>query len=153
MRPHAGIRRLASTVLFSLDQTYSLGLQPGVPGIREGKFYGAHLRTAKDATWAGWTPYEVQSKYYVTSCSHYGLKVMYLTSGNPDDAEKFYTQVGNRSIAVTTKTALLSKKGFEKEAEEIKALTWDQQGMCASPSFPVPLHACLKTIMLMWILG
>ena len=47
------VRRLAAKVLYAMDEEFHLGLNPKIPGIQEGKFYGAHLRTAVDAAKAG----------------------------------------------------------------------------------------------------
>ena len=79
--------------------------------------------------------YEAQSRYHLASCAQYGLKVVYLAAGEAD-YERFKEETGNKSISVTNRMELLGRNGFEKELEEMKRLTEDQQGTHTLSHFP-----------------
>ena len=130
VQPPLVVRTLASTVLYSMSLTYNLNIDPTATGIAPGLFYGAHLRTADDANDVGWPPYSVQSHNYLlgASTSSPPLRLIYLTTGSPEDAATFYTTAfQNFSIQTTAKDALLRGKGFEQERADLASLTWDQQ--------------------------
>ena len=135
MRTHPSIQRLAYSILFALDKSHNLGLQPQSPGIHANEFYAAYFREGEEPT-----KYEPQIKYHVTSCAGHGLKVIYMTAGNDVEVELLSLLTAaakNASISVTSRTMLLSQKGFEKDAEEMSALTADQRGLF-SPTLPYP---------------
>ncbi|RDL29917.1 uncharacterized protein BP5553_10544 [Venustampulla echinocandica] len=127
LRFRGDVRRLAATVLYAMDKKFGLGIDADEQGIHLGRYYGAHLRTAADARAAGWTPYSEQSNNYLQHASHLSLPLIYLTSDNAEDMREFTNTARNMSMAVTTKEALLSGKGFEKELEEMKSMSWDQR--------------------------
>ncbi|PQE31878.1 alteRNAtive oxidase protein [Rutstroemia sp. NJR-2017a WRK4] len=110
VRPTLEIRTLASTILYSLSQRYNLDLDPE-QGIQANKFYGAHLRTSKDAKAAGWTPFEVQTRNYLQAAKHNGLSLIYLVSASEEDIQRFTLHAQNYTthpITVTTAPQLLS---------------------------------------------
>ena len=129
LRANEDLRKLAATVLYAMNDNYHLDLDPAFPGIQEGKFYGAHLRTAVDAVKAGWTSYETQSENYVSEAANVRLPVIYLSSDSPSDEVKFIDRASNHSfpMEVTTKNLLLAGKGFGVERAEMAELTLDQQ--------------------------
>ena len=124
------VRRLAAVVFYSMNEKYQLGMNPALPGIQEGKFYGSHLRTAVDAVKAGWTPYSIQSKNYIMEAVHSNIPLIYLAADSPPELLQF-VQAANLSsaIKVTTKDLLLLRKGFAKELDEMSLLTLDQQSL------------------------
>jgi hypothetical protein len=122
------IRRLAATVLYSMNTKYHLDLDVNKQGVEAGKYYGAHLRTAGDAAAVGWPNYTTQAENYLSAAQAANLTLIYLTSGNPKDTERFSSSAANLSISVATKTLLLSEPGFEDEKKQMEELSWDQQG-------------------------
>ncbi len=125
------ILELAATVLYTLDRTYSLGIDPAETGVpAAGKFYGAHLRTDVDALAANFDSYEAQSAAYLTEAQRKKLSVIYLASGSPTDAERFTATAAEKGIKVATKYALLeASPAYADALAEMKALTWDQQAL------------------------
>ncbi|KAL2060327.1 hypothetical protein VTL71DRAFT_9722 [Oculimacula yallundae] len=134
------VRRIAAGVVWALDKKHTLGLKSKGGGVKEGAFYGAHLRTGADATSAGWTSYAIQEGNYIAHAEKLKLGVIYLSSTSPADTETFTQSASNRSIAVETKDSLLAdlapqesgavynaKKGFESEWAMLQGLSWDQQ--------------------------
>lgn len=130
LRLSEDVRRLAAIVLYAMNEKYQLGINPAIPGIQEGKFYGAHLRAAIDAVKAGWTPYWTQSENYISVAANSNLPLIYTASDSQEDLLKF-VQAANYSFAmeVTTKDLLLAGKGFAKERAEMSTLTLDQQSL------------------------
>jgi len=124
-------RRIAAAVLYAMSQQYNLNLDFSNPkgGIAAGKFYGAHLRTAADAAKVGWPGYVTQAPNYLQASKASGLRLIYLSSGNADDARRFSEEAKNMSMTVTTKEELLAQPGFEVEKAALEALTWDQKGL------------------------
>lgn len=131
LRFNPSLLNLAATVLYALDEEYSLGIDPAKIGIpAEGKFYGAHLRTAPDAVAASFAGYEEQSNAYLASAEKKKLSFVYLASGSPPDIVRFTEAAAKKDIMVTTKLALLEKEPeFEDALKELQALTWDQQAL------------------------
>jgi hypothetical protein len=125
------VRRLAATVLYAMDKKYQLGINPEAQGIQEGKFYGAHLRPAADATNAGWTPCSVQSEHYLAHAAHNHHPLIYVASGSPPDILRFGDEAANNTfpMEVTTKSLLLEGKGFERDRDEMSRLTSRQQSL------------------------
>ncbi|PQE11510.1 alteRNAtive oxidase protein [Rutstroemia sp. NJR-2017a BVV2] len=110
VRPTLEIRTLASTVLYSLSRHFNLNVDPE-QGIQAHKFYGAHLRTSSDATAAGWTPFETQTKNYLQAAKHNHLSLIYLVSASDHDIQRFTLHAQNYTshpITVTTARSLLS---------------------------------------------
>lgn len=122
-------RRLAGVVLYALNQKYNLELDASASGLVPGKYYGAHLRTASDASAANWTPYSVQCSNYLASALDYNFTTIYLTSGNPSDTTQFISTAAELGISVTTKLDLLSAPEYAAEKAEMEKMTWDQQAL------------------------
>ncbi|EHK98640.1 hypothetical protein M7I_5524 [Glarea lozoyensis 74030] len=118
------VRRLAATILYNLHTTHLPNFLP-VNGIQSNAYHGAHLRTSKDAVEAGWTPYEEQSAGYIAQARAANLNVIYVASGSVEDTERFRADAAVHNITTVNKHDLLS----ESELLELKALTWDQQGL------------------------
>jgi hypothetical protein len=127
LRFRADVRKLAGVVLYALDTRHNLGIEAEKEGVRLGHFYGAHLRTEKDAQAAKWTSYEVQSENYLAHARQSQLGVIYLATGNREDETRMSEVAGNLRIAVTTRNILLAEPGFEKDLAEMQTLSWDQQ--------------------------
>lgn len=122
------VRRLAAVILYSMSKTYDLSLNLSGP-IQQGKFYGAHMRTASDALAVGWPGYDEQSKNYLDAVSRTNLSLVYLTTGNPGDAARFTATAARSNITVVTKDTLLAGAEFAGERDEMGRLSWDHLGM------------------------
>lgn len=131
LRFHENVRRLAGIVLYAMDQKYNLDINPAKTGIPDAeKYYGAHLRTAVDATKAGFAPYEDQAKAYLADAYKHKLSVVYLASGSAPDIERFTTDAAAQNVSVTTKLHLLeSAPEYAHALEEMQKLSWDQQAL------------------------
>ncbi|KAK1998837.1 hypothetical protein LX36DRAFT_690499 [Colletotrichum falcatum] len=112
----ADVRQLASAAILSIGR----------------RFFGAHLRTEKDAldswnptdpTWA-WSEYSKQKDAFLDQAGQWGLSVMYVASGNETQVAMLKADAEQRGVRVVTKQGLLT--GNRKRYE---ALTWDQKGM------------------------
>lgn len=122
---------LAAVVLYALDKQHNLHIDPGQIGIpQQGKFYGAHLRTAPDAVAASFATYEEQSRAYLSSAKKNKLSLIYLASGSPPDIERFTKTAAEKGVSVTTKLALLENNPeFVDALKMLQELTWDQQAL------------------------
>jgi hypothetical protein len=131
LRLNEDVRRLAAKILYAMDEEFQLGMNPQIPGIQEGKFYGAHLRTAIDAVRAGWTPYENQSDNYLLHAASSQLRLIYAASDSPPDLLQFTDDAANYTIPmnVTTKELLLVGQSYARERAEMAELTLDQQSL------------------------
>lgn len=131
LRFNSTFLNLAATVLYALNKEYGLDMDPGKVGVPEaGKFYGAHLRTDRDAVAASFASYEEQSTAYLASAERNGLSLIYVASGSIPDVERFTTTPAEMGIKVTTKIAVLEKEPeFAGALAELRALTWDQQAL------------------------
>jgi hypothetical protein len=118
------VRRLAATILYNLHSKHLPSFEP-IGGIQAHGYHGAHLRTAKDAVDAGWTPYEQQSAGYIAQARAANLDVIYVSSGSATDSDRFRADALAFNITTVNKHELLSPD----ELLELKALTWDQQGL------------------------
>jgi hypothetical protein len=119
------IRRLAAAVLHALSDTYSLHIDPRA-GITTHAYLGAHLRTAIDASSAGWTPYADQAARYLAQTAAHNLPVIYVASGDPESTARFRRDARTfGDISVATKYDLLGGE----ELEAMERLTWDQQAL------------------------
>ncbi|TDZ32142.1 hypothetical protein C8035_v000736 [Colletotrichum spinosum] len=96
-------------------------------------FFGAHLRTEKDAmenwnpadpTWE-WSEYGKQTDAYLDQAARSDLRVVYVASGNATEVGIFAGQAHARGVAVVTKTDLLSGRDLAR----LGALAWDQQAL------------------------
>ena len=122
------VKVVAAAVLYGLAANYTSSIEP-LTGIQKGTFYGAHLRTAKDATVSGWRTYDEQSANYLNEASSQNLTLIYLSSGNPSDSAHFTQTALKRGITVVTKEQVLSLPGFEGENKAMEAMSWDQRAM------------------------
>ncbi|KAJ0162296.1 hypothetical protein CTA2_4786 [Colletotrichum tanaceti] len=111
------VRRLASDAILGID----------------GRFFGAHLRTEKDAldswnpadpNWA-WSEYGKQTDAFFDQAGRAGLSVMYVASGNETQVAMLAADAAPRGVRVVTKRDLLTGR----RRRRLDALTWDQQGM------------------------
>ncbi|KFY74790.1 hypothetical protein V499_05213 [Pseudogymnoascus sp. VKM F-103] len=115
-------RRLAATALYTLRTKYSVPLGPWE--ITPNAFFGAHLRVAADAKKAGWTGYDVQSKFLLETAEAARLSTVYVTSESTLAAE-FKKAAKLKNIMVVMKEDLLEGK----DLEELNNMTWDQRGL------------------------
>ncbi|KAG9244437.1 hypothetical protein BJ878DRAFT_69002 [Calycina marina] len=124
-------RRLAAIVLYAMNTKYNLDINPAKIGVPDAeKYYGAHLRTAIDATKAGFAPYEDQAASYLADAKKHKLSVIYLASGSAPDIVRFTGDAAVHNISTTTKKRLLEEKDEYKHAlEEMQELSWDQQAL------------------------
>jgi hypothetical protein len=118
------VRELAAEVLYELSRQFFLDLDPS-EGLFKDSFFGAHLRTAKDAAAVSWPGYEVQSRLFLDQAIEKKLSVIYVSSGSSSDMSRFQDDAQHRGIKVTNKAMLLK----EKSLETLQSLTWDQQGI------------------------
>ncbi|KAF4627046.1 hypothetical protein G7Y89_g11106 [Cudoniella acicularis] len=126
------VRVLAVKTLQSLADTYFLTLDL-TQDILPNAFFGAHLRTEKDAV-EGWpapdwiySRFETQSRVYLEQAPRSSSSVIYVASGDLNEVAKFAHNASTspNNYSVTTKFDLL--KG--KDLEELQALKWDQQAL------------------------
>jgi hypothetical protein len=124
------IRVLATTTLYRLSEAYSLSLDLSQPILRQA-YFGAHLRTEKDAK-EGWpapdwiySRYDTQSKYYLEQASGSNKSVIYVASGDLDEVTKFANDSIATGMTVTTKFDLLEGE----DRAQLERLAWDQQAM------------------------
>jgi len=122
------IKTVAAAILYGIATKYAPSITPSA-GIQNGTFYGAHLRTAKDATLSGWRTYDEQSSDYLTEASSHNLSLIYLSSGNPNDTSRFIQTALTKNITVMTKEQILALPGFETEKQAMDAMSWDQKAM------------------------
>lgn len=117
------VRRLAATVLFELSQNFNLGLE--ATNMASG-FFGAHLRTAEDATKAKWTGYSLQAAEYLKQASKKHLSTIYIATGSDDDMDRFAQQAwSEHQYNSTWKDQLLKGPDLALLSE----LSWDQQAL------------------------
>ncbi|KAJ4393336.1 hypothetical protein N0V93_002544 [Gnomoniopsis smithogilvyi] len=126
------IRLLATGVIHGLAERFSftsLDLsQPTLPGA----FFGAHLRTEKDAiaTWSaeyGWThaTYEAQVTDYLAQVESGRSEPngIYLASGDVGETQRFVADAAARGWTALGKFDVLGPE----EVEVLRTLRWDQQ--------------------------
>jgi hypothetical protein len=132
LKVRSDVRILAVKTLQSLADTYSLTLNL-TQDILPNAFFGAHLRTEKDAV-EGWpapdwiySRFETQSQLYLEQAPRSNSSVIYVASGDLNEVAKFANDASTspNNFAVTTKFDLL--KG--KDLEELQGLKWDQQAL------------------------
>jgi hypothetical protein len=133
-------RTLATRVLESLVKTHSLPptlTHPTIASpIPSDGFFGAHLRTEKDAveTWTVTDPmwrygrYDVQSVHYLAQAASTSLSHIYVASGNTSEIARFASDASshqNYTFSVVTKFDLLEGQDLAM----LNALVWDQQAL------------------------
>lgn len=119
-------RRLAATVYYELCQRFDFHIDPATTGIPNNTYFGAHLRTASDATAEQWPGYDLQVPFYLQLASAASLSVIYTSSDNPADVARFTTQAWEtHQINVTSKADLLQGE----DLTTLNSLSWDQQAL------------------------
>jgi hypothetical protein len=129
LRIREDMRRLAGAVLWAMSEQYQLDLDYSSGRIPEGKFMGAHLRTASDATKAGWPGYDSQETNYIHSANRTDSKLIYLTTGAPEDAKRFTKTAKSHGMTVISKDTLFQNKEFKKERKALEKMSWDQRAL------------------------
>lgn len=126
------VRVLAGKTLEKLIETYSLAADATQP-ILPNAFFGAHLRTEKDAV-EGWpapdwiySRYETQARIYLEQAQRSNTSIIYVASGDHEEVVRFTRNATMTpyNFTVTTKFDLLGGQ----DLEELQALQWDQQGL------------------------
>ena len=126
----ADVRKLATETLYRLAEHYSLSLDLSQP-IMKNTFFGAHLRTEKDAneTWPvqdwEYQRYEKQSALFLGQAAQCNTSIIYVASGDLTEVGRLAEDAKAINATVTSKFDLL----HEEEKEILKSLAWDQQGM------------------------
>lgn len=130
LKLRSDVRKLATITLMNLISSISLETDITQPFIKDA-FFGAHLRTEKDAQ-AGWpvgdwiySRYETQARYYLEQAPRSHSAVIYVASGDLSEVAKFATDAAKINMTVVTKTDLLT--GAERA--ELTNLAWDQQAL------------------------
>ncbi|OBT81908.1 hypothetical protein VE02_09285 [Pseudogymnoascus sp. 03VT05] len=124
------IRLLATSVLRGLAARYEY-TGPLTEAVLPDFFFGAHLRTERDAKlgWPGgdwvYSRYETQAALFLSAASNASLPLIYVASGDQDEVAKLSAEARERNMTVVTKFDVLGKE----EVEEMEAMSWDQQGM------------------------
>jgi hypothetical protein len=107
------IRRITAAVLHALSETYSLNINP-LTGITRHAYLGAHLRTAIDASSAGWTGYAEQAACYLSQACSHNLSLIYVAPSDPESAARFKRDALTfQNVQVTTRYDLLSGGDLE----------------------------------------
>lgn len=69
----------------TMDKKNGLGIVADHRGVQLGTYYGAHLRTERDARAANWTAYNPQTENYLNHANSSRLHVIYLATRNERD--------------------------------------------------------------------
>lgn len=129
-------RRWAAMAVANLASKYTISID-ATEVIHTNAYYGAHLRTEQDAAQTGWFkkegPLEVGVNYteqtdaYLAHAAEYGLRVMYVATGNATELARFTEKAANASppVQVTSKWDLLS----QEDVDALSQLDWDQQAL------------------------
>ncbi|KAK0111206.1 hypothetical protein ONS95_001581 [Cadophora gregata] len=124
------VRVLATKTLQALAERYNFQGDLS-EAILHNLFFGAHLRTEKDAA-EGWpvndweySRYETQAKHYLEQAPRSSPAVIYVASGDLAEVGKFATDAAAINLTVTTKFDLLTGP----DLHELNALAWDQQAL------------------------
>ncbi|CAG8976353.1 hypothetical protein HYALB_00006125 [Hymenoscyphus albidus] len=126
------VRVLATTVLKNMVSQYSLPIDDLSAPIYKNAFFGAHLRTERDAVeaWPAvdwiYSRYETQAKAYLKQASQTNAtKLIYVASGNLTEVSRFAEEAQALDLTVTTKADLLQSR----DLEVLETLVWDQQAL------------------------
>ena len=130
LKLRSDVRSLATKTLESLSKKYGLQTELSEP-VLPGSFFGAHLRTEKDAA-EGWpvndweySRYDTQAKLYLEQAPRSSPAVIYVASGDLAEVAKFANDSAAINMTVATKFDLLTGP----DLEELNALAWDQQAL------------------------
>lgn len=126
------VRVLATTTFRRLLEEFKIEYNEKNPSaITENAYFGAHLRTEKDAV-EGWpapdwvySRYTTQSAAYLNQSIAANLSVIYVTSGNLTEVTRLASDASRYNIRVTTKHELLPPA----DLQQLNELAWDQQGL------------------------
>ncbi|KFY33811.1 hypothetical protein V495_08256, partial [Pseudogymnoascus sp. VKM F-4514 (FW-929)] len=124
------VRVLATSTLKGLAARYKYAGDLTQPVLKD-FFFGAHLRTERDAKlgWPGgdwvYSRYETQAALFLSGATNASLPLIYVASGDQDEVAKLCAEAAERDMTVTTKFDVLSGPEVVKLGE----LSWDQQGM------------------------
>ncbi|KFY78763.1 hypothetical protein V499_02116 [Pseudogymnoascus sp. VKM F-103] len=124
------IRVLATSVLRGLAEGYGYKGEL-TEAVLPDFFFGAHLRTERDAKlgWPGgdwvYSRYETQAALLLSAASNASLPLIYVASGDQDEVAKLSAEAAAKNMTVTTKFDVLGKE----EVERMDKMSWDQQGM------------------------
>ena len=126
------VRVLATTTLRALGDKFNLGFKGNLDEpVLKNSYFGAHLRTEKDAKegWPGgdwkYSRYDTQSALYLEQASKSNTSVIYVSSGDLNEIHTFSKDAESIRMPVTSKSDLLSGK----DKAELEAMAWDQQGL------------------------
>lgn len=124
------VRGLATSTLRGLAERYNYP-GPLTAAILPDFFFGAHLRTERDARmgWPGqdwvYSRYETQAALILSGAANASLPLIYVASGDREEVAKLSVEAGERNMTVVTKFDVLGGR----EVEALEGLSWDQQGM------------------------
>lgn len=124
------IRVLATSTLRSLAARYEYP-GPLTEAVLPDFFFGAHLRTERDAKlgWPGpdwvYSRYETQAELFLSGAFNASIPLIYVASGDLDEVAKLSAEAAERNMTVTTKFDVLGGP----EVAALGELSWDQQGM------------------------
>jgi hypothetical protein len=127
-------RKLATQTLRKLAEVYAANVDLSAD-YYPNTFFGAHLRTEKDAA-EGWpapdwiySRYETQSRIYLEQAPRSHPAVIYIASGDTSQVAQFAKDAAENNntanIPVITKLDLLEGEALA----ELQALKWDQQAL------------------------
>lgn len=124
------IRVLATSVLRKLAERYGY-TGPLTEAVLPDFFFGAHLRTERDAKlgWPGgdwvYSRYETQAALILSAASNASLPLIYVASGDRSEVAKLSAEAAAMNMTVVTKFDILGPQ----EVAALEAMSWDQQGM------------------------
>lgn len=120
-------QRLAAAVLCTLAWRDSPHLNSSSPASAPPAFFGAHLRTAVDATAAGFPGYDMQAPRYFEIAKAHNLTSVFLASGDSQTTKQFIAEglLEDPPLYVVTKHDLLDPADLKL----LDGMSWDQQAL------------------------
>jgi hypothetical protein len=130
-------RRLASSVLLSIQKHWEAHANSNPAAVDNQGFVGIHLRTEKDVWGLDFPAYDDQAAYYLDYILQSKYRVVFLASGaTSGNVTAFTEQASEFNITVFTKKDLLEPD----QLQYLEGLSWDQQALV---DFEVMLRADL----------